>query len=152
MPSDEEKYSVGWGKPPRHTRFKKGQSGTPGGRPKGFRNMTTILDQTLSEKLAVIEKGRRKSITKREGIVKLTVNKGLSGDIRFIRLLREISPHLFLRGEEPIQRPPDQRDLKPPSDEEKIIWCLELVKALDEIGQLPVKARALLQEFATRKC
>jgi hypothetical protein len=28
-------YEVGYGKPPRHTQFKKGQSGNPGGRPRG---------------------------------------------------------------------------------------------------------------------
>lgn len=28
-------YEVGYGKPPKSTRFKKGQSGNPGGRPRG---------------------------------------------------------------------------------------------------------------------
>lgn len=35
QPSD---YEVGYGKPPAETRFKKGQSGNPNGRPKGSRN------------------------------------------------------------------------------------------------------------------
>jgi hypothetical protein len=29
-------YEVGYGKPPKHTRFRKGQSGNPGGRPRGM--------------------------------------------------------------------------------------------------------------------
>jgi hypothetical protein len=33
-PADERK--VGYGKPPAHTRFRKGQSGNPGGRPRGM--------------------------------------------------------------------------------------------------------------------
>jgi hypothetical protein len=34
MPCDNERdYEVGYGKPPRHTRFKSGQSGNPRGRP-----------------------------------------------------------------------------------------------------------------------
>ena len=32
---EAEQYSVGYGKPPVHSRFKKGQSGNPKGRPKG---------------------------------------------------------------------------------------------------------------------
>ena len=32
----EEEHKVGYGKPPVHTRFSKGQSGNPGGRPRGM--------------------------------------------------------------------------------------------------------------------
>src|SRR4029077_294392 len=90
-----------------------------------------------------------KSITKREAIIKLAVNKVLSGDIRCIRFLRELSPQAFHCVEESTY---PSHDPNPPSDEEKVMWCLELVKVLDELGQLPAKAKALLQEFAARKC
>jgi Family of unknown function (DUF5681) len=41
MTQDDEKprrrdYAVGYGKPPTHTRFRKGRSGNPGGRPRGM--------------------------------------------------------------------------------------------------------------------
>ena len=36
MSGDGADYEVGYGKPPKHTRFKKGQSGNPKGRPKGL--------------------------------------------------------------------------------------------------------------------
>ncbi len=32
--ADSAPYDVGYGKPPRHTQFRKGQSGNPGGRPR----------------------------------------------------------------------------------------------------------------------
>jgi hypothetical protein len=31
-----EDYDVGYGKPPQHTQFRRGQSGNPGGRPRGI--------------------------------------------------------------------------------------------------------------------
>ena len=33
-----DRYEVGYGKPPKNTRFKKGMSGNPGGRPSAKRN------------------------------------------------------------------------------------------------------------------
>jgi hypothetical protein len=51
-------YKVGYGKPPVHTRFRKGESGNPGGRPRG----TTVR---RANDLALKEAYR--SVTVREG-------------------------------------------------------------------------------------
>ena len=42
-------HDAGYGKPPRHSRFKKGQSGNPKGRPRGGRNFSTDVKATLEE-------------------------------------------------------------------------------------------------------
>ncbi len=42
-------YDVGYRKPPKHTRFKPGQSGNPRGRPKGTKNLKTDLIEELGE-------------------------------------------------------------------------------------------------------
>ena len=46
--SSEQRYEVGRGKPPVHTRWKPGQSGNPGGRPKHSRNFGTIVEWAVS--------------------------------------------------------------------------------------------------------
>ena len=48
MPAEkQDDYEVGYGKPPRHTWFKKGQSGNPRGRPCGSKNLKTLLSEAL---------------------------------------------------------------------------------------------------------
>lgn len=83
----EDSYQVGYGKPPKHTRFKKGQSGNPWGRPKRFRNLATIFEAALKEKVGVTENGRRRKITKREAIAKWLINRAAQGDDKSMQML-----------------------------------------------------------------
>jgi hypothetical protein len=68
-PDDERDYEVGYGKPPRHTRFELGRSGNPRGRPGGSKNMSTLLSEALKEPVIVVENGRRRKIAKRQAII-----------------------------------------------------------------------------------
>lgn len=56
--------SVGYGRPPVHTRFKPGQSGNPRGRRKGQRNVSTVLAETLNQRIRIREADRTRSLTK----------------------------------------------------------------------------------------
>ncbi len=78
---------VGYCNPPEHTRFKKGQSGNPQGRPKGTLNMATVLERTLREKVVINENGKRKTITKLEAAIKQVTNKAASGELKALQLL-----------------------------------------------------------------
>src|SRR5438552_19129935 len=76
MPSDHERdYEVGYGKPPRHSRFKTGQSGNPRGRAPGAKNLRTLLSEALKECVIVTENGGSRKVTKREAIIKQQVNQ-----------------------------------------------------------------------------
>jgi hypothetical protein len=86
--SDEK---VGYRNPPRNAQFKKGHSGNPKGRPKGKRNLATVLDKTLHEKVVINENGRRKTITKLEAAIKQLVNKAASGDLRALQQLSALA-------------------------------------------------------------
>jgi hypothetical protein len=77
----------GYGKPPRHRRFVKGRSGNPRGRPKGRKNLSTLIEQELNSTIIITENGVRKKITKREGIAKRIVNNALSGDPKAVPIL-----------------------------------------------------------------
>jgi hypothetical protein len=115
MPTDDEKqYAVGYGKPPRQTRFGKGQSGNPQGRPRGAKNMATLFTQALKERVTVVENGRRRSISKQEALVKHLVNKALSGDRRLLQLLLDEVHVIEARAESSTSgdNVPDETDLR----------------------------------------
>ena len=82
---------IGYGTPPEATRFKKGVSGNPRGRPKGTLNVATVLTRTLREKVAITENGRRKTVTKLEAALKQLVNKAATGDLRALRQLTALA-------------------------------------------------------------
>ena len=50
-------YHVGYGKPPVHSRFAKGKSGNPKGRPKGSGSLASRLQKMLGEEIAVQQAG-----------------------------------------------------------------------------------------------
>jgi hypothetical protein len=78
---------VGYRHPPIGTRFRPGQSGNPRGRPKGARNLSTVVAAALGERVAVTENGRRRRITKLEAAVKQLVNRAAAGEPRATQLL-----------------------------------------------------------------
>jgi Family of unknown function (DUF5681) len=77
-----DSYEIGFRKPPVQTRFQKGKSGNPKGRPKGSKNFKTDLIEELQERISVREGERVKKITKQRALVKTVLAKGLKGDVR----------------------------------------------------------------------
>ena len=85
MAENKRDYEVGRGKPPVHTRFKKGQSGNPRGpRPK---NLPALLVEALNDKVVVTIDGERCEITKREAVAQQLVNKSAGADMRATKML-----------------------------------------------------------------
>jgi hypothetical protein len=85
-------YEVGYGKPPKATRFKSGQSGNPSGRPKGKRNFATVLFTELNSLVSIIENGRSKQVTKLEAATKQLANRAAAGDLASMRMLIQLMP------------------------------------------------------------
>jgi len=86
---DDEKsdYKVGYKKPPLHTRFRKGQSGNPRGRPKGSKNFSTLLSEALNEPVVITEDGRRRMISKRQLGLKQLANKFAMAEAQATKIL-----------------------------------------------------------------
>jgi hypothetical protein len=104
MPNDvKPDYAVGYGKPPRSTRFAKGRSGNPKGRAKGTKNLPTLLMKTLNESVTVTENGQRRAITKLEAMTKQLVNKAASGEPKATQLLLGMIQLIEGRTETPAQ-------------------------------------------------
>ena len=100
MPRDNKgDYKVGYGKPPHHTRFKRGQSGNPRGRPSGAKNLATLLNEALNELVVISENGGRKRISKRQAAFKQLVNEAAMGNWRALKLLVDILQDIERRTE-----------------------------------------------------
>ena len=77
---DEAKKSlVGFGRPPAATRFRKGQSGNPKGRPRN-RRREIPYDHLLGQMVTIREDGRERRVTAAEAFILSLTKKGLAGD------------------------------------------------------------------------
>jgi hypothetical protein len=117
---DHSHNDVGYAKPPTRTRFQKGFSGNPRGRPKGARNLATVLERTLKERVVINENGMRKTITKLEAAIKQLANKAASGDFQAMRLLATLAGSVEVGAAERRNRP----DLSE-ADEKLVVRMLE---------------------------
>ncbi len=86
--SDQNKIQVGYMSPPEHTRFQKGKSGNPRGRPKKKDDIFTMLQRVLKRKVRVSGADRQMPI--REALIRKLKEQALSGDQRAISLQRRI--------------------------------------------------------------
>lgn len=96
----ENNYEVGYGKPPKEKQFKEGQSGNNKGRPKGSKNIYTLLGEILNQKIALKENGKDLKISKKAAMLMQLTNKAIKGDVRAISVL---FPHILaadLKAEE----------------------------------------------------
>jgi len=79
-PSDMSRAEgVGYGRPPRATRFKPGQSGNPKGRPRN-RHREIPYDALLGQMVTIREDGRERRVTAAEAFLLRLTQQGLGGD------------------------------------------------------------------------
>lgn len=88
-------YEVGFGRPPKHTRFKKGQSGNPKGRPKGRKNMATVMKEVLALPVVIKQNGRERRVPFSEAFVHKLAGRSLEGSPRdMIALMKTVHDYM----------------------------------------------------------
>jgi len=99
---DEDDEAVGYGKPPRSTRFQPGRSGNPRGRPMKSESKS-IIAKALNQPVAVTVEGKRKTISAAEALIRQQMQKALAGDPacakHIIQLLKDNERYKSLRGQ-----------------------------------------------------
>lgn len=90
-PAEERKsYEIGYGKPPKHTRFKPGQSGNAKGRPRAAKSLRTIARETLTSKVPVRTATGEKRISRIEAVLHKTVEQAMKGNPRALAELLKL--------------------------------------------------------------
>src|ERR1700737_2005927 len=94
-------YTVGFRRPPLHTRFKPGVSSNPSGRPKDSKNFKTLLHSILTEQISLQEGSQSRKISKAEAIIRRLIIGALKGDTRDLPALFRLAEQTGQFGEKP---------------------------------------------------
>ncbi len=86
-------YEVGYGCPPKHTQFKKGQSGNPRGRSKSRKSGSTVVSELLNEPVRVKTGEKTRDMWLFEVGLRQLALKAINGDLsailKFVKICEE---------------------------------------------------------------
>jgi hypothetical protein len=131
MAERERDYAIGYGKPPVHSRFRKGRSGNPGGRPRG-KSLATLLREALADTATIEVKGRPRRVSKGQAMVALLIDRAAEDDPRWMKLLLDLLQKLDIGG--------DARDDQDDDGEDSREY---LIRELDRLAGRTPEASAL---------
>ena len=83
-------YEVGYAKPPKHSQFKKGQSGNPRGRPREAKSLNVIVREVMLEKVAIRTAKGEKRVSRAEALVLKNLELATKGNGRALEKLLQL--------------------------------------------------------------
>ena len=93
-------YEVGFGKPPKRTRFKKGRSGNPKGRPRKKPDLYLELTKVLRGKVTITVDGQQETVTVQQALFRRLRDEALRGELWAGKLLQKVVAALPESGSE----------------------------------------------------
>lgn len=97
----DKDYQVGYCRPPKHTQFAPGQCGYPTGRPRGRKNLKTIVRQFAQGRINVSEGGRNRTMSRIEALQLKLWTQAFKGDLKATAVLLQTMRGLGLLDAEP---------------------------------------------------
>jgi Family of unknown function (DUF5681) len=90
MTNAPKTYTVGYGKPPEATKFKKGHCPNRKGRRKDSVEIASLVEKAAQQLVTVQENGTRKRIPKIQAAITQLINRATTGDQRAIKLMTDL--------------------------------------------------------------
>ena len=84
--TDPNDYKVGYGKPPKHSRFAPGVSGNPKGKPRKDKSFEEDVKAVLSSLVQIEIKGKKTYVTKRQLLLEQIINGAINKNPTMMRL------------------------------------------------------------------
>jgi uncharacterized protein DUF5681 len=92
MSTPSKNYDVGYGRPPEHTKWKRGQCGNPARiRKRPVKPAAAIIDELFTREIGVVENGVALRRSAFEIIFLQLFNKAMAGNARALKVLKKYS-------------------------------------------------------------
>jgi hypothetical protein len=82
--SSKPEYKVGYKNPPPASQFKPGRSGNPKGRPKGSRNLDSLIREEVERSITIKEDGRTTKVPAMVVVVRQVTRQAAGGDLKAV--------------------------------------------------------------------